>query len=63
MRLNNYISSSGICSRREADRLISQKRVSVNGKVAEIGYIVSSEDVVKVDNKPLPKRQNFVYIA
>ena len=36
MRLNNYISSTGLCSRREADKLIEQGRVTVNGKKAQV---------------------------
>lgn len=48
MRLNKYISNSGICSRREADELIKTGLVEVNGKsVTEMGYKVKPEDVVK----------------
>lgn len=50
-RLNKFISESGLCSRREADRLIEQRRVKVNGKVAEMGTRVSSKDRVEVDKK------------
>jgi len=51
-RLNKYISESGICSRREADRYIEQGNVFINGKRAAIGDQVSPGDVVKV-NAPL----------
>lgn len=50
-RLNKFISESGVCSRREADRLIEQRRVRVNGKVAEIGTRVGPNDTVEVDRK------------
>lgn len=48
-RLNKFISESGHCSRREADRLIEQHRVRVNGRVAEIGTKVQPGDRVEVD--------------
>ncbi|MHB8097752.1 MAG: S4 domain-containing protein, partial [Erysipelotrichaceae bacterium] len=44
MRLNNYISATGLCSRREADTLIEEKRVKVNGVVAVLGMRVNEED-------------------
>lgn len=63
MRINKFISEKGICSRREADRLIEQKRVTINGKTAEMGSLVSPTDIVKVDSKPLKPKEEFVYIA
>lgn len=48
-RLNKYISESGICSRREADRYIEQGNVFINGKRAKIGDKVSAGDRVKVN--------------
>lgn len=63
MRLNNYISASGICSRREADKWIQMKRVKINGKLAGLGESVKPGDKVEVDGKPVrPKKEN-VYIA
>ena len=50
-RLNNYISSTGLCSRREADKLIEQGRVTVNGKKAQVGQTVEEGAMVKVNNK------------
>ncbi|MCC7382984.1 MAG: 23S rRNA pseudouridine(2604) synthase RluF [Deltaproteobacteria bacterium] len=50
-RLNKFISESGLCSRREADKLIEQRRVRVNGRVAEIGTRVGPSDQVEVDRK------------
>jgi 23S rRNA pseudouridine2604 synthase len=62
-RLNKYISDTGICSRREADKLIEQGKVSVNGAIAGLGVRVGSEDVVLVDGKPLPKQNKTIYMA
>lgn len=60
VRLNKYLSNAGICSRREADQLISSGVVAVNGKViTEMGYKVKPDDVVKYDGieiSPDPKR-------
>lgn len=53
IRLNKFISDSGFCSRREADKLIEQKRVSINGKVPELGTKVMPGDKVAVDGKPI----------
>lgn len=64
MRINKYIAESGFCSRREADKLIEEKRVTVNGKVCELGTVVQPEDVVAVDGKPIKaKSKKKVYIA
>lgn len=63
MRLNNFISSTGLCSRREADELIKQKKVKVNGQIAELGYIVKSDDKVEVNGKLLERKKDYVYIA
>lgn len=62
--LNKYISSTGICSRREADCMIEKGRVSINGKKAKRGNRVESGDKITIDGKPL--RRNFkkrIYIA
>ncbi len=51
-RLNKYIASSGMCSRRKADELIESGSVMVNGrKITELGYIVQPKDKVFVDGK------------
>lgn len=63
MRLNNYISSTGMCSRREADKLIQQGKVSINGKIAKIGQPVEVNDIVKVNGKRIIPKKNNVYIA
>jgi 23S rRNA pseudouridine2604 synthase len=64
-RLNKYISESGICSRREADRFIEQGQVTINGKKAKIGDQVKIGDLVKVNGTELePKnKENLIFIA
>ncbi|RXI99833.1 23S rRNA pseudouridine(2604) synthase RluF [Anaerobacillus alkaliphilus] len=63
MRINKFISESGITSRREADKWIQDKRVTINGIVAELGSKVEPGDDVRVDNKPISKEEQLVYIA
>ncbi|GAA0823155.1 23S rRNA pseudouridine(2604) synthase RluF [Colwellia sp. D2M02] len=66
-RLNKYISESGFCSRRGADKLIEQNRVTINGEVPELGTKVLSGDLVCVDGKTINATPNNkadrVYIA
>ncbi len=62
-RLNKFISETGFCSRREADKLIEQGRVKVNGNIPELGTKVSDEDDVSIDGKPLKEKEKTVYIA
>ena len=52
-RLNKFLSVSGFCSRRQADKLIEEKRITVNGKLPELGTKVSVADLVAVDGKPI----------
>lgn len=63
IRLNKFISETGICSRREADRLIGQGKVTVNGIIAELGTKVSPADEVKVNGRPIKPKEKPVYIA
>ncbi len=69
MRLNKHIAESGYCSRREADRLIGARAVTVNGQVAGIGTQVAEGDEVRVHGQPLLARRaagaarRHVYIA
>jgi 23S rRNA pseudouridine2604 synthase len=64
VRLNKYISETGVCSRREADAWIAAGRVSVNGAPAELGTQVGEGDQVQVDGQPVaPARSETVYIA
>ncbi len=66
-RLNKYISESGFCSRRGADKLIEENRVTINDKVPELGTKVFAGDVVKVDGKPIAAssedKSDRIYIA
>ena len=62
-RLNKFISETGIVSRREADRLIEDGAVKVNGRKAEMGMRVSSDDRITVRGKPLRAKPKAVYIA
>jgi len=64
-RLNKYISESGICSRRDADRYIEQGNVFLNGKRATIGDRVAPGDVVKVNGQLIEPRdaEDLVFIA
>ncbi|HAX02520.1 MAG: 23S rRNA pseudouridine synthase F [Tenericutes bacterium GWC2_34_14] len=62
-RINKYLSESGYCSRREADRLIEQKRIKINGELALIGSKVTDQDKITVDDKPIKKQNEFVYLA
>lgn len=61
--LNKYISSTGICSRREADRWIDAGRVQLNGVVAQKGNRVEPGDEVLLDGKPLTLKPQPVYLA
>ena len=69
MRLNKHISDTGYCSRREADRLIGEGRVTVNGMRARVGAEVGEGDDVRVDGQALKVRtaakgqRKHVYIA
>ena len=66
-RLNKFISESGFCSRREADKLIEQQRVTINGKKPELGTKVLPGDQVSVDGKPIAasadNKSDRIYIA
>lgn len=66
-RLNKYISDTGLCSRREADKLIEQKRVSVNNQPPELGTKIGPQDEVRVDGKLIKAvaedKSDRVYIA
>jgi 23S rRNA pseudouridine2604 synthase len=66
-RLNKYISESGYCSRREADKLIEQKRVKINGQVPELGTKVMPGDEVSVNGQKISatadNKSDRVYIA
>lgn len=64
VRINKYLSETGFCSRREADRLIEQGRVTINGKVPEMGTKVAPGDKVCVNGVLVEdKKQKHIYLA
>ena len=62
-RINKYISDSGLCSRREADKLIETGRVLVNGEKVETGVKVGMDDEVVVDGKLIKTEKERIYLA
>ena len=64
IRINKYLSEVGYCSRRAADLLLEQNRITINGKIPELGTKVFPGDLVKVDGKAIGKpKKEHVYIA
>ena len=65
IRLNKYISNSGICSRREADKLVDSGRIKVNNEIAILGTKITEGDKITIDNKLIKlkkKKDNFYSI-
>ena len=63
-RINKFLSEAGYCSRRAADKLIDEGRVTINGVVPEMGTKVAPHDVVAVDGETIEaKKEAFVYLA
>lgn len=62
-RLNKYLADCGVCSRREADRMIEAGRVKVNGSCAQTGMRVGAGDRVEVDGRPLKERDRKTVLA
>lgn len=58
VRINKYFSEVGYCSRREADRLVEEKRVTINGVVAEMGSKVSAKDEIRLNGKLISGKGN-----
>ncbi|GAB5557344.1 MAG: 23S rRNA pseudouridine(2604) synthase RluF [Schleiferiaceae bacterium] len=64
VRINKYLSEVGYCSRREADRLIEEGRVTLNGKPLVMGTKKGPNDLVRVDGKVIEaKKSDFIYLA
>ncbi|GAB5615811.1 hypothetical protein JCM31739_06360 [Faecalimonas canis] len=63
IRLNKFLSEAGVCSRREADRLIEAGKVFVDGRRAETGMKISKEQEVKVGKKVISKGNQMVLLA
>ena len=63
MRLNKFISSCGVCSRREADKLIADGRITVNGVIPSPGQDVSEADIICLDGKEITAKSQHNYLA
>lgn len=63
VRLNKYLAECGVCSRRDADKLIAAGKVTVNGKTADMGLKVSLSDEVMVEGRALQGRDDKVVLA
>jgi 23S rRNA pseudouridine2604 synthase len=63
IRINKFISETGFCSRREADKLVEQGKVTLNGRTAVLGDKAAPGDDVRVNGKPLKAKKAGVYIA
>ncbi len=63
MRINKYIASSGLCSRRKAEEYIVSKKVTINGKIAELSSQVSENDTVKLNGKIIKPEKRTVTLA
>src|SRR5690606_37294402 len=64
IRINKYIAETGYCSRREDDKLIEQNRITINGKIPEMGTKVGTDDEVRIDGKLISeKKVRPIYLA
>ena len=63
VRINKYLSQCGVCSRREADRMVEKGRILVNGKIPQMGTMVTGKDTIIVDGKVVSGRSEEIVIA
>lgn len=63
IRINKYLSNVGVCSRREADRLIDARQITVDGVVADMGMKVNDNSNICIKGKPIKKDEEFTLIA
>lgn len=63
MRINKFISETGFCSRREADKLVSEGKVTINGVIAELGSQAEQGDDVRINGRKIGQQKKSVYIA
>ena len=63
IRINKFLSEVGFCSRRGADKMISQGRVYINGEIAVLGSKVNRDDIIKVDGELINNQEEKVYLA
>jgi 23S rRNA pseudouridine2604 synthase len=63
LRINKYLADRGVCSRREADKLVAAGKVTIDGKVAVMGQKVAGTEMIAVEGKPLDaSKAERVYI-
>lgn len=63
IRINKYLAQCGICSRREADKMVDAGRVQINGEiVTQMGTKIMPNDLVLVDDKPVDNKQEQIYL-
>ena len=62
MRINKFLAQCGVAGRRACDKLVAEGRVTVNGRIADLGADVAEGDSVKVDGKPVSVKKNEYYI-
>lgn len=62
MRINKFLAACGVAGRRACDKIVQDGRVTINGKLAVLGDDVETDDVVKVDGKPVALKKNEYYI-
>jgi len=63
IRINKYLSDAGVCSRREADRLLEAGRIRVNGQTAVMGMKVTQDAKIEIDHKSITKEEEQILIA
>ena len=63
-RINKYLSEVGFCSRRAADKLLEEGKITINGKIPEMGTKISDDDEVRVEGKLIKENtEKPIYIA
>lgn len=62
MRIQKYIAETGLCSRRKAEEYIKERKIGVNGKIAEIGQNVEENDIITYNGKLLRKEELEYYL-
>ena len=63
IRINKYLSEAGYCSRRQADRLVGEGRVTIDGKIAQMGDKVTDDQKVMVGKQRVLREEPFIMIA
>ncbi|TSC93897.1 MAG: 23S rRNA pseudouridine synthase [Candidatus Berkelbacteria bacterium Licking1014_85] len=63
MRINKFLANAGVCSRRQADELIKQKKVKINDKIAILGDNILESDSVFVNGKKIETQNRKIYLA